>query len=165
MSRTARSKAACFALTARNEYFFAGRNATMCFHQTIAEWKPYAQLLRAMEAAGNATLGGTGGESLWQNRAVASVDPARPELAALQILGLARPTYAPEACLDVDDLFTLTKDLNAECRQNASNVYCNVGIQRYTDPSVAHMSTANPETPVLVDSGSRLLKSDDIVEV
>ena len=128
------------AASCRNEYFFGGRNATMCFHQTIAEWKPYAQLLRAMEAAGNATLGGPGGESLWQNRAVASVDPARPKLAALQILGLARPTYAPEACLDADDLFTLTHDLNAECRQNASNVYCNVGIQRYPDPSVAHKS-------------------------
>ena len=156
------------AASCRNEYFFGGRNATMCFHQTIAEWKPYAQLLRAMEAAGNATLGGTGGESLWQNRAVASVDPARPELAALQILGLARPTYAPEACLDVDDLFTLTKDLNAECRQNASNVYCNVGIQRYPDPSVAHKSDdvigASSRVPYGVPRSRQSTRAQDISE-
>jgi hypothetical protein len=136
------------AASCRDEYFFDGRNATMCFHQTISEWKPYAQLLRSMEAAGNATLGDPGGENLWENRAVASVDPARPQLAALRILGLARPIYTPEACLDVDDLYELTNSLNSACRQNASNVYCNVGVQRYPDPSAIHTSTVNPPTAV-----------------
>lgn len=106
--------------------------AACCEHDAMPLWDPRAAAVRALEAAGNATLAPLGlgrGVNFWTDVTRA------PNKTTLRAITLARPIYMPAACVDNDDLMALVRALNAAClKAHPSAVYCNVGVQVYPNP-------------------------------
>jgi DNA-binding beta-propeller fold protein YncE len=121
-------------------------NATYCFYQSWPEWEPFATAVRAMEAAGNATLAPATGVNWWTNPAVATAGEGPAPITSLQSFTLARPFFLPNVCYNEADAMVFSQELNAECMKQKSVVYCNVGIQFYPDPPAALAARAPAAT-------------------
>ena len=107
-------------------------SAACCEHNAMPQWVPLAAAVRALEAAGNATLARAGlrkGVNLWTDATRA------PDNMTLRAITLARPLYMPSACMGTGDLMSLVRELNAACaKAHPAAVYCNIGVQVYPDP-------------------------------